>query len=186
MTKTNNNILYVLSDTANNKVIDVLPTNEESFNKLLKCNDEIQKKIPNKDWSIRITYGMKIHRPEPICAILHAFGTIDEMTPETAPRMLSTFGGTEIYPNNKRIHREPNLTFKMLGIPIGSILTYVDDPDIACMTVDEKSTVMHHGKYYTLSNLACILKGGKKHWQGGLCFRYRGVRLTLLRKHMGL
>ena len=112
---------------------------------------------------------------------------------ELAKEVLQSFGGKQIYPvlnstgeiKPNHTHKATRLTFAMLGISVGTQLTYTDDSNIKAKTVDNASTVEYQGKLYTLSGLASELKGGGT-YQGGCFFTYNGETLVHIRKRLGL
>jgi hypothetical protein len=90
----------------------------------------------------------------------------------------STTGGKRPYAPRKEF-----MTFKLLKIPVGSVLTFVYDDLMTCTTVDDINQVSYQGQTYGLSRLAKKLiadKTGKNLAgpQGGYFFRYKGVKLT--------
>lgn len=113
---------------------------------------------------------------------------------DLAKQVLQSFGGKQIYPaldksgnvipdNAKKASR---LTFEMLGIPVGSQLTYTGDPNIKVKTVDKVTTVEYKGKKYKLSSLVSVLKNGGS-YQGGCFFTYQNNEtLVDMRKRLGL
>ena len=86
-------------------------------------------------------------------------------------------------PASEKKRKRSRLTFEMLGIPVGSELTYRHDHLIKCITADNISTVLYKGQSYTLSGLVTLLEG-KGQWHGGDHFLYNGKRLTQLRYEM--
>ena len=75
------------------------------------------------------------------------------------------------------------MTFEMLNIPVGSVLTYIKNSDIQCVTVDMDNKVKYEGKIYTISGLAQkLLKVSSV--RGGLFFSYNGEILTDIRKRL--
>ena len=113
-----------------------------------------------------------------------------------AKEMLESFDGKQVYPDTSSVAiasapvsvtspKAAKLTFKMLGIPVGSTLTYIPDSSITCTTVDNNTTVNYKGKNYKLSGLVKYLKNGGS-WQGGMFFAYNGKKLTDIRKAKGI
>ena len=79
--------------------------------------------------------------------------------------------------------KAPRMTFEMLNIPIGSVLTYIKNSDIQCVTVDMDNKVKYEGKTYTISGLAQkLLKVSSA--RGGAYFLYNGEILTDIRKRL--
>jgi len=78
-------------------------------------------------------------------------------------------------------HRETRSrsTFKMVGIPVGTELEYIRDPQIKCVVIDEGNTVEYDGKPYSLSTLSWELQGRPNYGINGWYeFTYQGERLT--------
>ena len=71
----------------------------------------------------------------------------------------------------------------MVGIPEGAELTYVKEPSIRVVVVDD-AHVRYRGEIYSLSGLAKKLNGNSKEIQGTAWFAYNGKRLTDLRDEM--
>jgi hypothetical protein len=56
--------------------------------------------------------------------------------------------------------RSDNANFEMLGIPVGSRLSFIGSGEVCiCETVDNKNHVLFEGRTYSLSGLAVKLKG---------------------------
>ncbi|MCL2137706.1 MAG: GIY-YIG nuclease family protein [Coriobacteriia bacterium] len=93
--------------------------------------------------------------------------------------------------NAKPHQRAARLTFEMLGIPVGSELTFYSDDSITVTVVDKISTVRVDDLELKLSAAARYIqeKLGKQNqsgsYQGGLWFKYDGVTLTELRRRLG-
>ena len=109
--------------------------------------------------------------------------------------LLKAFDGRQIYSadNQDGIHSEKQkrkqiakpLTFEMLEIPAGSVLTYADDESVSVTTADEKNHVLYGGNTYAMSTLVSMLKGGGS-YQGSFYMKYNGRRLTDLRAEKGV
>ena len=95
----------------------------------------------------------------------------------------------------KSMRKEPmasRLTFELLGIPVGTELTWYNDESIAVTVVDKTSTVRFDDLELSLSAAARYIneklgtanKSGS--YQGGLYFKYDGEALTEMRKRLGL
>ena len=117
---------------------------------------------------------------------------------DIAKQMLESFGGEQIYPKTTKALQtktsdekvsEPkkkcNLTFKMLGIPIGSELVYIKDNNIKVKTFDENSRVEYQNNIYKLSTLVKKIMGYGE-WQGSMFFTYNGEKLTDMRERLGV
>jgi len=83
----------------------------------------------------------------------------------------------------------PKLTFPMLGIPNGSVITFIDDESITAKVYGE-DMVEFEGKLWKLSTLVRELRtrNGTVNisgaYQGGNYFKYKGKILTDIRKEM--
>jgi hypothetical protein len=88
------------------------------------------------------------------------------------------------------LRREP-LTFEMLGIPVGSELTFVEQPGMVAIVVDRVNTVRIDDLELSLSAAVRELKHKfgtmtpSDTYQGGLYFEYNGEKLTDIRKRLG-
>ena len=87
--------------------------------------------------------------------------------------------------------KSSRLTFSMLGIPIGSELTFVENPAIKATTVDDQSTIrLEDGTTATTSRMVALVKRKlgtqttSEAYQGGKYWMYNGVRLTALRTEL--
>jgi len=97
--------------------------------------------------------------------------------------------------NNENVgHRvmSSKLTFEMLNIPVGSELTFVENPSIKAMTVDERSTIrLEDGTTAPISKMVVLVKRrlgtqtASEAYQGGAYWMYNGVKLTTLRAELG-
>ena len=83
------------------------------------------------------------------------------------------------------------LTFEMLNIPVGSELSFVENPAIKAVTVDNRSTIkLEDGTTATMSRMVAIVKRrlgtqtASEAYQGGSYWMYNGVRLTALRAEL--
>ena len=87
--------------------------------------------------------------------------------------------------------KSSRLTFDMLGIPVGSELTFVENPAIKAITVDGQSTIrLEDGTTATMSRMVALVKRklgtqtASEAYQGGNYWMYNGVRLTALRTEL--
>ena len=75
-----------------------------------------------------------------------------------------------------------NLTFKLLGIPVGAELTFFKKQSVKCVVLNEENAVSYDGKEYALSTLALKLLhecGFKwKTARGADHFLYKGIKLS--------
>lgn len=113
-----------------------------------------------------------------------------------AKEMLMSFDGKIIFPYTeeksklKRNRTKSNLSFKSLGIPIGSTLVFVGDESLCVKTVDDSSQVEYSGEVKSLSSMTRFLfkKIGKANksgaYQGGVYFKYNGRKLVDIRKEL--
>ena len=72
--------------------------------------------------------------------------------------------------------------FSENGIPVGSILTFIEDESIKPVVVDDRR-IEYNGITTSMSALAQQLKGYDHPVQGTLYFTYNGVKLTDLREN---
>lgn len=116
-----------------------------------------------------------------------------------AKAMLESFDGTVIYPKiiekeqtatKKRHTAQPNLTFKLLHIPIGAMLSFTGDESLKVTVIDEINKVRFQNIELSLSSMARFLfeKIGKANssgaYQGGAHFKYNGKTLVTIRNQM--
>ena len=117
---------------------------------------------------------------------------------DIAKQMLESFGGEQIYPKPikalqintseqkvSKTEKRCSLTFKILGIPIGSELVYIKDNNIKVTTFDENSRVEYQNNIYKLSTLVKKIMGYGT-WQGSMFFTYKGEKLTDMRNRLGV
>lgn len=106
----------------------------------------------------------------------------DLLTSETTHSCINTW---------QSVTRAARLTFEMLGIPVGSELTFYSDDTITVTAVDQGSTVRVDDLELSLSAAACYINeklgtvNQSKAYQGGLWFKYNGETLTDMRKRLG-
>lgn len=105
-------------------------------------------------------------------------------------KLLMAFNGKIIYPKQEtskpmrsRSSPKPPLTFEMLGIPIGSTLTFTKNTTITCKTINEKNQVKYDEKTYSISALATELLHTSAA-QGGAYFTYQGKTLVQMREEI--
>lgn len=107
--------------------------------------------------------------------------------------LMKAFGGKQVYPSTaaekkptavpKRKSPAKALTFAMINVPVGTVLTYTDDTTRKVVTADDKNHITWKGKQYTLSGLASIWHNGQA-CQGGNYFTYNGKKLTEIRAEL--
>jgi len=91
--------------------------------------------------------------PERIVAAIKLV-QIKDVTPE---RDDEVEGDTDLEEFIQRGTRQANLTFDMLGIPKGTILTFLNHPDITCEVIDEKK-VKFRDRVLSVSQAALIVR----------------------------
>lgn len=112
-----------------------------------------------------------------------------------AKEMLMSFDGKIIFPyaeekSQTRKNPAKKLSFKSLGIPVGSTLVFVGDESLCVKTVDDSSQVEYSGEVKSLSSMTRFLfeKIGKANksgaYQGGVYFKYNGQKLVDIRKEL--
>ncbi|SFQ36251.1 T5orf172 domain-containing protein [Butyrivibrio proteoclasticus] len=118
------------------------------------------------------------------CLILNPLH--DEYFEEIEEKSISVDNKTEQQESviDSKVKKKERLTFEMLNIPKGSILTFSDDEKVTVKTVDNKNHVEYKGETYPLSTIAAILKNYSTA-QGGMFFKYNGKLLIDLRKELG-
>ena len=104
-----------------------------------------------------------------------------------------SFDGKIIFPyaeEKSQTRKSPakKLSFKSLGIPVGSTLVFVGDESLCVKTVDDSSQVEYSGEVKSLSSMTRFLfeKIGKANksgaYQGGVYFKYNNKKLIDIRK----
>lgn len=105
-----------------------------------------------------------------------------------------SFDGKIIFPyaeekiQTRKARPAKKLSFKSLGIPIGSTLVFVGDEKLCVKTVDDSSQVEYLGEVKSLSGMTKFLfeKIGRVNksgaYQGGVYFKYNGQKLVDIRK----
>lgn len=77
-----------------------------------------------------------------------------------------------------------NTTFKLLGVPVGAVLTSVKDSTVSCVVADEINQVVCNGEQLSISRLACRIYGYNVN---GFCkFLYEDETLWQRRKRLEL
>lgn len=74
--------------------------------------------------------------------------------------------------------RNKSKGFAILGVPVGSVLTFRKDSAITCTVMDENNKVEYQGKVYRISGLAKELMGTPI--SGYHAFKYNGTLLAKL------
>ena len=83
--------------------------------------------------------------------------------------------------SNKRVE---NTTFKMLGIPVGSELVFIEDKRIIVKTADDRNKVIYNNQICSISTLAAKLLNIQAA-RGYQYFTYNGELLTDIRTRLG-
>lgn len=91
--------------------------------------------------------------PERIVAAIKLV-EIRDVTPESDDEQE---GDTDLEEQIQRGTRQANLTFTMLGIPKGTILTFLNHPDITCEVIDDKK-VKFRERILSVSQAALIVR----------------------------
>jgi hypothetical protein len=92
---------------------------------------------------------------------------------------------------SRPVERAARLTFEMLGIPVGSELTFYSNSEITVTVIDRGSTVRIEDLELSLSAAALYINeklgtaNQSKAYQGGSWFKYNGETLTEIRKRLG-
>lgn len=87
--------------------------------------------------------------------------------------------------NDDKAKKAEKMTFAMVNIPVGSVLTFVKDKSITCITVDMNNKVSYNGELYTISGLAKELLHISSA-RGSNYFTYNGELLTDIRNKLGV
>lgn len=82
----------------------------------------------------------------------------------------------------KRVKRSRALSFSEYGIPIGSELSFTNDPSIIVKVIGDRK-IEYQGKEYSMSGLAEELMNVES-VQGPLYFKYNGKVLTEIRREL--
>ena len=84
----------------------------------------------------------------------------------------------------KETARKGPFKFSDCGIPFGSELVFIDDPNVKVEVLDDRH-IKYNGETTSMSALAQRLKGFNHPVQGPLCFSYNGEKLSDLRNRLG-
>lgn len=152
--------------------------------------------------SVRIRKGREFFNvtPEVALRILEQCAlTLDDAEIKVYERSQDGVGSTIMNQPREAVHEQPagynikssKLTFEMLGIPVGSELTFVENPAIKATSIDNRSTIrLEDGTTATLSRMVVIVKRRlgtqtlSESYQGGNYWMYNGVKLTALRAEL--
>ncbi len=89
----------------------------------------------------------------------------------------------KIADENREIARRGPFRFSECGIPFGSELVFIDDPNIKVKVVDDRH-ISYNGEETSMSRLAQDIKGFSHPVQGPLWFTYKGKKLSDLRNEL--
>lgn len=152
--------------------------------------------------SVRIRKGREFFNvtPEVALRILEQCAlTLDDAEIKVYERSQDGVGSTVTDKPREAFYERPaeynskssKLTFEMLGIPVGSELTFVENPAIKATSIDNRSTIrLEDGTTATLSRMVVIVKRRlgtqtiSEAYQGGNYWMYNGVKLTALRAEL--
>jgi len=88
----------------------------------------------------------------------------------------------------KTLSKKKKLTFKLLNIPIGTELSFVEDKNVKATVINETNLIrLQDGTETTLSGAVATIKRGlgtatkSEAYQGGMYWLYKGQRLTTIR-----
>lgn len=81
--------------------------------------------------------------------------------------------------------RAENFSFHNCNIPVGSVLSYVNDPAVTCRVADSRM-VEYNGKWMYLTGLAKNLLGKRTGICGPRFFTYNGERLDEIRHRLNV
>ena len=105
-----------------------------------------------------------------------------------------TIAPKTVTPHNQYLSYTPKatrLTFAMLGIPVGSELTFIQNPNIKAHTIDDQNMIiLDDGTRCTLSKAVAIIKRNlgtatqSEAYQGGNFWLYNGEKLTSIRNRL--
>ena len=112
---------------------------------------------------------------ESIAKISGTQNRLKRMTPEGLEVL-----DEQLAEENRKMARRGPFQFSKYGIPTGSGLVYIDDPEIKVTVVDDRH-VLYKGQETSLSRLARDLKKFDHPVQGTLWFTYQGKKLTDIR-----
>ncbi len=89
----------------------------------------------------------------------------------------------QIAAENRELARRGPFRFSECGIPFGSELVYIENPDIKVTVIDDRH-ILYKEQQTSLSRLAQDLKGFDHPVQGTLWFTYKDKRLVDIRDEM--
>jgi hypothetical protein len=144
---------------------------------------------------IRIRKGREFFNITPIkayeilklCAEQYDDAVVDVYDEE----LLVEIGTSDTGGKNKPVVRADRLTFEMIGIPIGTELTFYNDENITVTVVDKNNTVriddlemsLSAAARYINEKLGTVNQSGS--YQGAIWFKYKDESLNAIRKRLG-
>lgn len=110
-------------------------------------------------------------------AILELFHN-EDITNEVADEIANDLTPEDVAAKEKvQIHRPP-LNFLEMGMQVGDVLTWKDDPNI-CVTITSGRTIKYQDEEVSISALSAQLKGyNVRHIAPGPCWLYKGRLLS--------
>lgn len=97
--------------------------------------------------------------PDQAIAILDLFDNKQEITEEVNREIDDDLTGEDkASRENLKRQRRPNLNFIEMGIPVGSVITYGQEPDIVEAVICSEKKVIYNGEEYSLTGLTRQMK----------------------------
>lgn len=188
-----------------NGIIYIMTTSVDGLIKIGKTNDfknRMASLEQNGYWNVsglRRFYAVKVDDYDAKEKLIHtvfsksqvANSELFALDKNIAKSMLDAFDGIQVYPEStpsdtRKSPRNPS-TFAMLGIPIGSELIYIPNPEIKVITVDDKNKVKHpDGTVKSISGMVCYIEDRSFHVNGNTKFMYKDKTLSNIRDELGL
>jgi hypothetical protein len=134
---------------------------------------------------------VKAHEILKLCAEQYDDAEVEVYDEELLAAVTPVEDGKRKKPARTEPMASRRLTFELLGIPVGTELTWYNDESITVIVVDKASTVrvddlelsLSAAARYINEKLGTANKSGS--YQGGLWFKYDGEALTDMRKRLG-
>ena len=205
----NKGVIYIMT-TVVNGLIKIGKTDTKQFNNrmtFLEQNGYFNVNGLQRYYAVEVD---EYHKKEKLLHTLFSKSQVAKselfaLDKELAKEILESFEGKQVYPIAGTVvkpskaktsakvkkttvsssSKSQKLTFKLLGIPKGAVLEYINDKNIKATVIDDESMVEYNGNQYSLSGLVKYLKKGGS-WQGGRFFKYNGEILTKLRTKLGV
>lgn len=198
-------IIYIMT-TAVTGLIKIGKTRSDQFENRMRLLEQ------NGYWNVtglKRYFAMEVEQYDEKEKMLHiifsksqvANSELFALDKDLVRHLLESFDGLQVYPPVAPIvivpepspkpqqkvmqpaHKAPPLTFAMLNIPVGTVLTYVFDQSITVTTLDMKNMVKYHGQAMPISRAAQTIRNTQAE-QGGYYFLWKGKRLTEWRKEI--